>query len=49
MELNFSNLEEIYIETIPKIFAENVNDLDFSIQPSKIINPDPVVEFKNIK
>ena len=49
MKLSFSNIEETYIETIPKTFAEHVNDLDFSVQPSKIINPDPVVEFTNIK
>lgn len=48
MNLSFSNTEETYIETIPKIFAEHVDDLDFSVQPTKIINPDPIVEFKNI-
>ncbi len=49
MKLSFSNLEEKYIETIPKSFAETIDDIEFSIKPSKIINPDPIVEFTNIK
>ncbi len=49
MKLSFSNEHETYIENIPKSFAKDVDDIEFSIQPSKIINPDPVVEFTNIK
>ncbi len=34
-----------HIVSIPKEFAQSVNDLTFSLEPSRIINPDPVVEF----
>ena len=49
MKLSFSNVEKTYIETIAKTFAEHVDDLNFSVQPTKIINSDPVVEFTNIE
>jgi hypothetical protein len=32
-------------ETIPKSFAESVADLEFSVQPDRIVNPDPDVEW----
>ncbi len=33
-------------ETIPKSFAGNVDDLKFSVEPDRIINPDPEVEWE---
>lgn len=35
-----------HIEKIPKSFAANVNDLNFSIPPTEIINPDPEVSWE---
>jgi hypothetical protein len=32
------------ILNIPKSFASHIDQLDFSIEPTKIINPDPIVE-----
>lgn len=34
-----------HIESIPKEFAESVDDLEFSVEPSRIIDPDPEVEW----
>ncbi|MDA3840161.1 MAG: hypothetical protein PF572_03650 [Patescibacteria group bacterium] len=49
IKLSFSSKEETYIETIPKSFASHVDQLNFSIEPSRIINPDPIIEFSNIE
>lgn len=49
MGISFSAKTDSYIATIPKSFASHVDELTFSIEPSKIINPDPVVEFENIE
>lgn len=47
IELDFSgNGEGEYIEVIPKTFAAHVDDIDFSVEPDKIVNPDPVVMWK---
>ena len=35
-----------HIEAIPKSFAETVDDLEFSIPPDEIINPDAVVRWE---
>jgi hypothetical protein len=32
-------------ETIPKSFAGNVDDLKFSVEPDRIVNPDPEVQW----
>jgi len=34
-----------HVEVIPKEFAESVDDLSFSVEPTRIINPDPEVEW----
>ncbi len=34
-----------HVEKIPKSFATHVDDLDFSISPTEIINPDPEVSW----
>ncbi len=49
MKLVFSSKQDSFIENIPKSFAKDISLLSFSIEPSRVINPDPIVEFKNIK
>ncbi|MFH1471188.1 MAG: PKD domain-containing protein [Candidatus Micrarchaeota archaeon] len=41
-----SQLEYTHIENIPKEFAASVDDITFSIPPTRIIEADPVVEHK---
>jgi antitoxin component YwqK of YwqJK toxin-antitoxin module len=48
MKIAFSETANSYIADIPKSFASHIDTLNFSIEPSKIINPDPIVEFENI-
>jgi hypothetical protein len=44
--LDFSgNGDGEYIETIPKSFASYVDDIEFSVEPDEIINPDPQVRW----
>jgi len=37
--------EGTYLMVLPKSFAAHVDDLEFSTEPSRIVNPDPEVEF----
>jgi len=51
LTLDFENLGDektsyVHIEEIPKSFAKHINDLEFSVQPTKIINPDPVMSWE---
>ena len=51
IELRFENkgdeaVEYWHIEDIPKEFAESVDDLEFSVPPDEIIDPDPKVKSK---
>jgi len=48
MKITFLKETDSYIANIPKSFASHVDSLNFSINPSKIINSDPIVEFTNI-
>ena len=45
LTLSFSATEEAFVVEIPKSFATDTEFLEFSVDPSRIINPDPVVEF----
>lgn len=49
MKINFSKLTDTYVVEIPKSFASHIDQLNFSIEPQNIINPDPIVEFKNVQ
>ncbi|MBT4250979.1 hypothetical protein HOB25_03240 [bacterium] len=46
MQIDFSGKSDSYVVEIPKSFASHVDEINFSQKPSKIINPDPIVEFK---
>jgi hypothetical protein len=48
MLISFNNRQDSYIANIPKSFASHIEQLNFSLEPDNIINPDPIVEFKNI-
>jgi hypothetical protein len=41
-------IEYSHIEDIPKAFAESVDDLEFSLPPDEIIDPDPKVMWKGL-
>lgn len=49
IKIEFENKGETreftHVELIPKSFAQSIDDLDFSLPPNKIINPDPEVEW----
>lgn len=45
LKLDLGGKSNEYTLNIPKDFASHVDKLVFSIEPSKIINPDPIVEF----
>ncbi len=47
MTISFPKNTTSHILHISKSFASDVSQLDFSVKPSKIINPDPIVEFEN--
>ena len=49
MKISFNKTTGTYIANIPKAFASHVDKLNFSVEPINIINPDPIVEFKNIE
>jgi hypothetical protein len=42
-------IEYTHIEEIPKSFAESVDDLVFSVPPDEIIDPDPIVMWKDVR
>jgi len=42
-------IEYTHIEEIPKSFAESVDDLEFSVPPDEIIDPDPEVMWRGLK
>ena len=51
IELRFENkgdeaVEYWHIEEIPKEFAESADDLEFSVPPDEIIDPDPKVKWR---
>jgi len=49
LTLNFSATEKTFVEKIPKSFATHIDQLEFSVEPSRIIDPDPIVEFADVK
>jgi hypothetical protein len=44
-EISGDTDELTYVEVIPKVYAQSVDDLTFSIPPDRIIKPDPEVEW----
>ena len=45
MKIDFSGKADSYVVNVPKSFASHVDEINFSTEPSKVINPDPIVEF----